>query len=429
MHNLPSLFYCGFEKAAKANDIMLTLRFKQPLDLAKCWFAYQHLFSQHKALRATYRYDPLTKRYAWSMFDVSELSPLLLHEKQEQTRFHTAADVYSCFYPTGASLPIRVRAIDSHTAVFLVSHVFGDGRTTFAWLNEWCRCYEIATPTNTVVPVQTTHDIPSVWNNPGTPANMSALMRAGIVHFAKLGLASLLALRKRSVDLSHNRMPRVDMTGSHVVNYHFSVVESEHILQAAHAASLSTAGYIHRALCAALFELYPNCSMQKFGIASDVSKSFPQADALAPGCLINPYLALVVRDQPLVAQIQRIYEEARAGAPVALLALSSKLVPSHRFVERHVYRTTLKPANKRQWLERLSFIYSHVRDPQHAFTSRCVESISGHTKSQTAFVASTIINGHLSLEICTTHMVFDPVEIERWFATVKRSLLDNRFAY
>lgn len=429
MHNLPSLFYCGFEKAARANDIMLTLRFKHPLDLTRCWLAYQHLFAHHKALHATYRLDPLTNRYAWSLFDENETSQLLSHEQQEQSRFHNAADVYSCFYPTGASLPIRVRAIDAYTAIFLVSHVFGDGRTTFAWLNEWCRCYENVAHNNADFPEQTTQDIPSAWNNPGTPANLSALMRAGIVHFAKLGLASLLAIHKRGVDLSHNRTPRVDATASHVVNYHFSVTESESILQAAHAANLSTAGYIHRALCAALFEMFPNCSVQKFGIASDVSKSFPLADALAPGCLINPYLALVVRDKPLVAQIQRIYEDARAGAPIALLALSSKLVPSHRFVERHVYNTTLKPVSKRQWLERLSFIYSHVRDPQHAFTSRYVESISGHTKSQTAFVASTSINGHLSLEICTTHMVFDPVEIDRWFNAVKHSLLNNRFAY
>lgn len=430
MHNLPSIFYCGFERAAKANDIMLSLNFKQPLSARKCWATYVDLIKRHPALRSAYRYDTTTQRYRWTFLSEEELSILMEREKAAQHQLHVPGQVFSCFDPTGVSLPLRFRITGSHTAIFLISHVFADGRTTFAWLDEWCKSY--ASIEGDISPdwrIPSLPDVPAAWNNPGEPENTAVLIKAGVMHFARLALASLLTLRHKCVDLSHDRVPQTAHTDSFVVGYHFTQQESLRIIQGARDANVSTAAYIHRALCSALFALYPDCAMQRFGIASDVSKSFPQADPLAPGCLINPYLAQVTRNKPLLPQLARIYDEARKGAPVALLVLSSRLVPSHRFVENHVYRTTLKPTSKRQWLERLSFIYSHVRDPQHAHTQQCVESVSGHTKSQTIFVASTSLNGHLSLEFCATQMVFSPADVERWFMAVKQSLLANTFAY
>ncbi len=426
MHSFPSVFYCGFEKAAKANDIVLTLKLKSDVDLSVSWSAYKSLIYLYPAISTKYTYVTARKRYEWFFLDDKKSHDFLFQEEKEQNTYHSLEAVYSSFFPINESFPIRIRHIDSRTIVFLISHVFADGRTAFSWLDQWCRLYYENNPTQTKTVVNPDM-APVHWNKPGEPANKFGLAWRGMAHFAKLAAKAGLNNKNQTVDISRNKVPDPLSTGSHVANYHFTISETEDILIASKSVDLSTAAFVHRALSSALFELYPEKTRQQFGIASDVSQLFEHADDLAPGCLINPYIQQVVRDQPLVDQIRKVYDEARAGGPMSLLAMSSLIVPSHRFLENHVYNGTLVKTSKRSLFERFTFIYSHVRDQNRPYTHKVVESISGHTKSQTVFVASTIINGHLSLEMCATHMAFSPKDIDAWFNATVRSLKENIF--
>lgn len=430
MHSFPSVFYCGFEKAAKANDIVLTLKLKSDVDFSVSWDAYKSLIYSYPAISTEYVFDAPEKRYQWRFLNDKKIHEFLSKEEKEQSTYHSIEKVYSRFYPTNGTFPIRIRHIDARTTVFLISHVFADGRTTFAWLDQWCRLYHDKNSRSSeavVNPVDLPVTIPVHWNHPGEPSNKFGLAWHGMVHFAKLAAKAGLNSKKQTVDISRNAVPDPNSTASHVVSYHFTIPETEGIQSASTSVDLSTAAYVHRALSSALFELYPDKVRQQFGIASDVSSLFEHADDLAPGCLINPYIQQVFRDQPMVDQMRNVYNEARAGGPTSLLAMSSLIVPSHRFLENHVYNGTLVKTSKRSLFERFSFIYSHVRDQKRPHTHHVVESISGHTKSQTIFVASTIINGHLSLEMCATHMAFSPKDIDAWFNVTVRSLKENVF--
>ncbi|MBV1920320.1 MAG: hypothetical protein KUG73_06535 [Pseudomonadales bacterium] len=426
MHSFPSVFYCGFENAAKANDIVLTLKLKSDVDLAVSWSAYKSLIYSYPAISTKYTYVESRKRYEWGFLDDKISHDFLFQEQKEQSTYQSIETVYSSYFPINESLPIRIRHIDSRTIVFLISHVFADGRTTFSWLDQWCRLYYENKPTLNKIFVNP-DTVPVHWNKPGEPANKFGLAWRGMVHFAKLAAKAGLNNKEQTVDISSNKVPDPLSTDSHVASYHFTLSETENILNASKSVDLSAAAFVHRALSSALFELYPDKTRQQFGIASDVSQLFEHADDLAPGCLINPYIQQVVRDQPLVDQMRKVYDEARAGGPMSLLAMSSLIVPSHRFLENHVYNGTLVKTSKRSLFERFSFIYSHVRDQNRPHTHKVVESISGHTKSQTVFVASTIINGHLSLEMCATHMAFSPKDIDAWFNATVRSLKENIF--
>ena len=432
MHSFPSVFYIGFEKSAKANDIMLTLTHKTPVDLTASWAAYQQLVYDYPATRVNYVLNQNSRRYEWQFMEQPQITRLLRDEEHQQNTFHSKEAVYSAYYPTNHCLPIRIRHINANTSVFVISHVFADGRTTFSWLNEWCKRYQAKalgeTPTVTDNP-DIPDSVPPHWNNPGKPQGRAALAWSALTHLLSLSTKAAFSPGRHLVDVSRGRCPDPEQTGSHVAGLCFSQEQTRDIISAAHAAGLSTAGYIHHALSSALFECFPEKSKQLFGIASDVSGAFPCADPLAPGCLINPHLQVLNKNKPLRDQVRHIYQQARSGMPVSLLALSSLIVPSEQFLEKHVAKGTLVPARKRSLLERLSFIYSHVRDGDFQSSNQVLESISGHTKSQTVFVASTIINGRLSLEMCATRMLFSPTDIDQWFDKTVDSLITGRFQY
>jgi hypothetical protein len=418
-----SLFIHGSEASIAGKDMYLRVELARPVDQAAARAAYERMVQEHDPLRSDFVKDDEAASYRWRRLDDEELSARLEVELERMESPSEDVELSSVYVPTNEGLPFRVLIPGPQRLVFCISHVVANGRAVLAWTARWFDYYsrEIGAEhrAETLPPVRKR---PLVWRIGAGLRGIWAVLAYLVGFFARAGGKRAAAA---TVDLSSGATPRLGVCDFQVTSRTFDQDETARITSAARGANMSLGEFICGHAADAFFAAQPTRDRVCMSMPVDLRHEVP-VDVLAAGNYTGSLIMQVHRSRDLPRQIRASFRWFRRRVPLWLTRLVGVLSRDEGKLFAHFEAQAKKTIPERAPLENFTFAFSNVGVVREKIIAEYALSLSGHTRTQTVFLAALTVNGRLSMEASYPRTLYDPAVVEPVLARLFEALAQAR---
>jgi hypothetical protein len=417
-----SLFIQGAESFLAGNDMVYTLGMLEPVDTDRLARAYESLVRANAILRQ--KWVAKGDGFDWLPFTDEELESRLALERRALTQQFSLEELYSAYHPTNTRLPLRVARVSERTLVMFVNHTWSNGYGGMYWLEHLLAAYAGE-------PLE--HDDARAIRGPFRRilAALSGYFWA-LIYSIGFALKASKRAGERTVDLTHGARPVPHRAGYSVRTYRLSTEETSRFVSTAKARGES----VTEALCVTLANAFlasapPERDRVCISMPVDIGPLVPGwSRSTAPGNYTGSLVVQLFRGRPLMAQARAAFRWFARSIPYWLTALIASTAKSQRALRSRFENNAGKAIPERAPFENFTFALSSVGVLRGRFLDRYVETISGHTKTQTVFVSAVTFRDRLAIEFSVPNGLFDVQEVcccfDRAIASLKSLDLSTR---
>lgn len=387
---IASLYIHGSEQAVRGNEMFLTAVLRRRCSIEGVQRAYRRFVEENPAIASKLVEDPARGRFEWQPFTREERDSRLWLEHHELAFEHDAADVYDAYYPTNDRLPFRIVRVGPETLVFCVNHAFSNGKGLIAWVSRWFSTYaeEIGEPLPTHGPV-------AIGAAPGAVRSFFAAVVGVFWTLAYLiGFVARAGKKpaENTVDLGKPGEP-LCCEGFVVERW---VLPAAEVNATAKARGLTVGQHLGAALAQSFFDEQPARDRVCFSMPLDLRGELPHVPLEAIGNYTGSLVVQVHRGGDAASQIRRAYRWLVRRVPYWLTWLVGGTTESKLF--QRFSAQAERPNTARAPLENFTFALSNLGRIDDPILEHFVARLSGHTRTQTIFVAAMTLGDELVLE-------------------------------
>lgn len=385
-----TLYIHGSERAVAGNEMYLTAVLRRPYSVEGVQRAYRRFIDENPAIASKF------VEFTWRPFTDEERESRLSIELRELAYLRDPAAVHDAYYPTNERLPFRIVRVGEATLVFCVNHAFANGKGLIAWVSRFFETYanEIGEPLPPREP-------PAVAPAPSALRRFVAAVVGVWWAFAYLVAFIWRAGKDAAVDTVDLGRPNGEplcRSGFVVRTLRFSADETTRLSAAARARALTVGQYLAATLTDLFFEAQPDRRRVCISMPLDLRSELPHLPLQAIGNYTGSLVVQVDRSDEGGSQIKRAYRWLARRVPYFLTWLVGATTTESKLFARFAAQAT-RPNLARAPLENFTFALSNLGRIDDPVLERFVADLSGHTRTQTIFVAVMTLNGRLSLEV------------------------------
>jgi hypothetical protein len=402
-----SIYIHATEEFIQGNDMIVTARTKEPIDLEKMVRAYDRLIRENPTLQCKWVWLEKEQAYGWEHLNPYELEAMLTVEKERILRYHDREALFSEYFPTNRHLPIRIYMIDPYHGVTAVNHVFSNGVGVMAWCDTLLRYYLHETG------VEITADHPYHFH-------FSAMQKCliyirsifwALVHTIRFAQKAAQTSGAGTVDLTHGKVPARHQSGYSVKTYRFSEVETQAVVKRSKGLNITVAQYMCGVFTRAFFDAVPEAYRVCISSPVELRPVLTGVTFETPGNFTGSLIFQVFRDKDIEKQVYAAFKNFRRGVPLGVSKLLSIFIGRHKALEKMFAGAAALPIPERAPFENFTFAFSAVGLVKFPALQALGVECSGHTRTQTIFIAPVTLNGRMTIEISCPNDLFDAREV------------------
>ncbi len=373
-----SLFIRALEPMLRGDDIAFVMKFRDNYDPDSLWASYETLLRQNPALQVVLK--PFGKSFSWVPIDSTELNAALDRQRQRFPQLFSFEELLSPAHALTPPLPVRISQMGEREVCFQMSHALSNGRGALQWIEYW-----LAAANGEPVPVGQTA---GRFNSTAPLTGLALLPFYFLGYFAKAGLNQA----RKTVDLTHGKMPIPHDNGYASRTYQFSEPETNRIIAKARALNLSLHQYMCLAVGEAMLSAQPEKSRVRIAVPTDLARYSPGLPRTVPGNYTGSLAVQLRRGAPLQSQIARQFRWFRWGIDYWLTRLVGALSFSQQRLLNNGARAMSLPVHRRGPFQNISCAVTNIGTIKSPAICTQIESGTGTTKTQ--YILFTVCRFH-----------------------------------
>ena len=412
-----ALFFHAVEDLVRANDIVLTLQLREPMDEEALCQAYARQVRARPTLASTLQLEPVGAGHGWETLDRQRLEALL--EQQLADMVSGGPESPEVFQPTNSVLPYRVRLIDPLRLEVRISHLLTNGQGALFWANDLLAMLagELA-------------GLPQATRAPARWRRCASALRETFWSLAWTATYLAAAGRHaaaRTVDLSHGREPLPMGGGFLRARRVLSAEDSRTLVGAARQQGRRVSSVLLSALSAELLAARPEKDQVCVVMPDDLLAARPNVARSDPGNHTGALLARLrrgsghrgagfeARDHSgLANQADAAFRWARRGVVAGATRLADLAARDEHQLRQQLRDAAARPLTARGPFESASCVLSNMgaRREFPRLSSAC-EWITVTSFGQPPILSALDISGRVAFELSASNDLFDGAEMER----------------
>ncbi|MBI2390124.1 MAG: hypothetical protein HYV09_11100 [Deltaproteobacteria bacterium] len=394
-----SLYIHGSEQAVAGNEMLMTAVLRRPYDPAALRRAYRRFVEENPTIASKLVENPARQAFTWLPFSDEERASRVEREERELAFVHDPRDAHDAYYPTNERLPFRIVPVGASTLLFCVNHAFSNGKGLLAWVSRWFETYaeELGEP----VPARKAW--PAVTLPPGGLRGFFAAV-AGLFWTIVYLVGFIARAGKRAAvdtvdlgDLGDRKGEPLCRQGFVVKTYRFTTDDTARVVAAAKARGLTVGQHLGAALSELFFDAQPDRGRVCMSMPLDLRGELPHLSLQALGNYTGSLVVQVHRGGDAASQLRAAYRWLARRIPYWLTWMVGGTTESKLF--RRFAEQARRPNAARAPLENFTFALSNIGRIDDPVLAHFLEDISGHTRTQTIFLAVSTFNRRLAIEV------------------------------
>lgn len=408
-----SLYIYGLEDHLSGNDMVVTVLTRDPVNGRKAFQCYETMIRETPTLQSKWVLDSSTGKYRWDRFSSEELEKLLMVEKKELSRSMKIDDVFQEYFPTNSCLPLRINIVNSTTLVFSTNHTFTNGLGVLAWIDKWLGYYfgRVADDGDIIAIVEKQLSVTK-----SRSMRIVSSLRA-LSYMTGFFFKSGKNAGSETIDLSRGKNPVTGKQRYSVLVFHFTKEETNIIIQGSKKSGLTVSELLCTILVHCFFERYRGNENRRICVSApvDVRQEFKGITPFSPGNFTASHIFQIWNDAPIKRQVKKAFNGFKKNIPIGISQIVRLFMRDQQSLLKHLSEQARKPIPERAPLENYTLALSNMGNIIFPHLLKYACAISGHTKTQTIFVAPVTLNGELRIEVCFSQDLYEKKEIESLF--------------
>ena len=412
-----ALFFHAVEDLVRANDIVLTLQLRDPLDEGALCQAYAQQVRTRPTLASTLQLAPVGAGHGWEALDGQRLESLL--EQQLLAMVSGGPESPEVFQPTNAVLPYRVRLIDPRRLELRISHLLTNGQGALFWANDL-----LAVMAGELAELPQAAGAPARWRRCASVLRETFWSLAWTATYLAAAGRHVAA---RTVDLSHGGEPLPMGGGFLRARRVLSAEESLALVGSARQQGRRVGSVLLAALSAELLAARPEKDQVCVVMPDDLLAARPDVARSDPGNHTGALLARLRRGAGqhgvgpegcdhggLARQADAAMRWARRGVVSGATRLADLAARDEVQLRQQLRDAAARPLTARGPFESASCVLSNM-GARREFTrlSEACEWISVTSFGQPPILSALDISGRVAFELSASNDLFDGAEMQR----------------